>query len=178
MLTTSRLWIHNYCSRLFLNIGPGLALKGAVFPNHSVLRRDPSIIGEDEDALYCVTDDVTCCGTPPSPDCCGIPSSLTGEGGSGNGGGHWYFPDNRGLTSGAANTNLWYTSWLTGAVVMNFRGTATSGALELFRCNVLDSRGTLHQFYTCVYDNTSISECESIQSSVYFLCNALTCMCP
>ena len=124
-------------TRIIINVicmltGPGLALKGTVFPNHCVLRRDPSVIGEDEDALYCVTDDVTCCGIPPS----------------GNGQGDWYFPDNVKLI---ANELLWYAQWLTGAVLMNFRGTATSGATGLHRCDIRDSTGTLHQFYTCIY---------------------------
>ena len=144
------------------NTGPGLALKGAVVPNHGVLRRDPSVIGEAEDALYCVTDDATCCGTPPSPDCCGILPTPTGDGGSGNGRGNWYFPNGNALESGTAQPFFWYASWLTGAVLMNFRGTATSGTTELHRCDILDSTGNLHQFYTCVYAETgdSIFSCK------------------
>ena len=57
--------------------GPGLAHKGRVLPNHSLLTRDPAVIGEDDDAVYCVTDDATCCGTPSA----------------GNGRGNWYFPN-------------------------------------------------------------------------------------
>ena len=121
-----------------------------MLPNHSVLRRDPSVIGEDDDAVYCVTDDVTCCGTPPSPS----------DGGSGNGRGHWYL-DNAELTSSTANANPWYASWLTGAVLLNFRGTATTGAAGLYHCDVQDSTGTLYQFYTCVYDITVASQCKS-----------------
>ena len=131
--------------------GPGLAHKGAVFPNHGVIHKDPLIIGEDEDALYCVTDNVTCCGTPPSPDCCGTPSSRTGDGGSGNVRGDWYFPDGDPLPSGTAQPFLWYARWLTGAVLINFRGTASTGTTGLHRCDILDSTDTLHHFYTCVY---------------------------
>ena len=138
--------------------GPSLALKGAVFPNHGVLRRDPSVIGEDEDALYCVTDGVACCETPPS----------VGDGGSGNGRGDWHFPDDRQLSSGTANTHLWYASWLTGAVLMNFRGTATSGTTGLHRCDIRDSMGTLHQFYTCFYDNNA--KCKSMVKCITLLC--------
>ena len=132
-----------------------------MFPNHGVLERDPSVIGEDGNALYCVTDNITCCGTPPSPDCCGTPSSLTGDGGSGNGQGDWYFPISTQLSSGTDNGNLWYTSWLTGAVLINFRGTTTTGTTGLHRCDILNSAGTLHQFYTCVYDNTDASQCKT-----------------
>ena len=163
---------------MHFHIGLGLALKGAVFPNHSVLRRDPSVIGEDGDALYCVTDDVTCCGTPPSPNCCGILPTVTGDGGSGNGQGFWYFPDNPSiqddqLLSGTANSYLWYARWLTGAVLMNFRGNATSGTTELYRCDIQDSTGTLHQFYTCVYDDNVASECESTAMTVLHAVHAL-----
>ena len=133
---------------IFLYTGPGLAVKGAMFPNHGILLRNQSVIGEAGDALYCVTDDVTCCGTPPTPDCCGAPSD---NGGSGNERGDWHFPDDRQLTSDTANTHLWYASWLTGAVLMNFRGTATTGTTGLHRCDIRDSTGTLHHFYTCIY---------------------------
>ena len=112
-----------------------------MFPNHGVLRQEPSVIGEDEDALYCVTDDITCCGTTPS----------VGDGGSGNGRGDWYFPNGRAMDSGTENGNLWYARWLTGAVLMNFRGTASTGTTGLHRCDILDSTDTLHHFYTCVY---------------------------
>ena len=122
-----------------------------MLPNHSVLRRDPSVIGEDDDAVYCVTDDVTCCGTPPSPS----------DGGSGNGQGYWIFPDQLYLPSSTAKPWLWYARWLTGAVLMNFRGTATTGATGLHRCEVQDSTGTLHQFYTCIYGyNTDTHQCK------------------
>ena len=144
-------------------IGPRLTLKGVDVPNHGVINKDPSVIGEGADALHCVTDDTTCCGTPPSADCCGIPSSLTGDGGSGNGRGDWSFPDGKALQSGTANGFLWYASWQTGAVLMNFRGTATSGSTGLHRCDILDSTGTLHQFYTCIYAEVgdNIFSCKS-----------------
>ena len=111
-----------------------------------------------------MTDDVTCCGTPPSPDCCGTPSSHTGNGGSGNGRGDWYFPggDLEPLPSGTANAFLWYARWLTGAVLMNFRGSASTGTTGLHRCDIRDSTGTLHHFYTCVYAEAgdNIFSCE------------------
>ena len=119
-------------------IVPGLTLKGVTFPNHGIINKDPSDIGEDTDALYCNSNDDMCCGTLPS----------------GNGRGNWYFPDGTVLTSSAANPNLWYASWLTGAVLMNFRGAATTGTTGLHRCDILDSTGTLHQFYTCIYAET------------------------
>ena len=59
-----------------------------MFPNHGVISKGLLGIGEDEDALYCVTDDTICCGTPPSPDCCGTSDpyiTLSGYGGVGNG---------------------------------------------------------------------------------------------
>ena len=164
--------VYSYHNHVHSHTGPGLALKGAQFPNHGVLRRDPSVIGEDEDALYCVTDDVTCCGTPPSSDCCGTTSSRDssksryrrsgGSGGSGNGRGDWYFPGNpiNRLLSGTVRSYPWYARWLTGAVLMNFHGTATSGTTGLYRCDIRDGTGTLHQLYTCVYDDSVASECE------------------
>ena len=145
-----------YVLQYFPLIGPGLTLKGVDVPNHGVIDKDPLVIGEGVDALYCVTDDTTCCGTPPSP----------GDGGSGNGRGDWYFPDGVQLTSGTAQPFLWYASWQTGAVLMNFRGTATTGSTGLHRCDILDSMGTQHQFYTCVY----VEAGDNI-----FLCKSTTC---
>ena len=116
-------------------IVPGLKLNGVTFPNHGIINKDPSVIGEGENALYCNSNDDMCCGTPPF----------------GNGRGKWYFPAGTVLASSTTNTNLWYASWQTGAVLMNFRGTATTGTTGLHRCDILDSTGTLHQFYTCIY---------------------------
>ena len=152
----------NQCGNIFfLYVGPGLAHKGAVFLNHDVIGKDTPGVGEDEDALYCVTDDVTCCGTPPSPNCCGTsnPSvTLTGDGGSGNGQGNWTFPAGVQLASGTTNVFRWYTRWLTGAALMNFRGLETQGTAGLHRCDIQDSTGTLHQFYTCIYDSGNSCE--------------------
>ena len=155
----------SYCSSsdtvTFLLTGACLALKGAVFPNHGVINKDPSVIGEDEDALYCVTDNVTCCGTPPTPECCDRPPPTSTDGGSGNGQGHWYFPNSNKLKSGTAEPFLWYARWLTGAVLMNFRGTATTGTTGLHRCAIHDSMGSIHQLYTCVYYNGTVgSQCK------------------
>ena len=136
---------------MFHLTGPGLALKGVMIPNHNVLMRNPSVIGTDDDALYCVTDDITCCGTPPSP----------GDGGSGNGRGIWYFPppDLVAVPSSTAHTGLWYALWLTGAVLLNYRGDGSDGPPGLYRCEIRDSTGTTHQLYTCIYDSTSVTEC-------------------
>ena len=127
-------------------IGPRLTLKGADVPNHGVINKDPSVIGEGADALHCVTDDTTCCG-----------------GANGNRRGDWYFPDGHQLLSGTANAFLWYASWQTGAVLMNFRGTATTGTTGLHRCDIHDSTGTQHQFYTCIYADVgdNIFSCKS-----------------
>ena len=141
---------------LHYTAGTGLALKGIVLPNHSVINKDPFLIGEDEDALYCVTDDVTCCGIPPSPDCCGTLPTVTGDGGIGNGQGDWYFPNGTKLVSGSTNDNVRYASWLTGAVLINFRGTSTTGTTGLYRCDILNST-----FYACLFDNTDGSQCKT-----------------
>ena len=122
-----------------------------MIPNYSVLRRDPSVIGEAEDALYCVTDDVTCCGTPPS-----LPSS----GGRSNEQGRWFFPSGDNIASSTDNANLWYASWLTGAVVLNFRGDSSRGVVGIYHCDIQDSTGTTHQLYACIYgDGDSTCKC-------------------
>ena len=125
----------------FTLIVPGLTLDGANFPNHGVINKDPSVIGVDANALYCNSNDDICCG------------NLT----SGNGRGNWYFPAGKVFISNTANANLWYASWLTGAVLMNFRGTATTGTTGLHRCDILDSTGTLYQFYTCIYAEAGVN---------------------
>ena len=133
--------------------GPGLVLKGAMIANYSIFEKSPSVIGIDDDALYCVTDDTACCGIPPS----------TSSGGSGNGRGHWYYPGDSGLLSSteAPSTYRYYTSWLSGAVLMHYRGDGSSEDLAgHFRCDIQDSTGTTHQLYTCLYDSTSATDCE------------------
>ena len=140
-----------FCLIFFLT-GAGLALKGTMMLNHDILMRNLSIIGTDDDALYCVTDDVTCCGTLPSP----------GDGGRGNGRGYWYYPRTIGvLTSSTDSDRVWYTSWLTGAVLMNYRDDIFRGVTGLFHCEIQDSTGTTHQLYTCIY-STEDTECKSL----------------
>ena len=129
-----------------------------MLPNHGV---HPFTIGEDDDALYCITDDVTCCGTAPSSDCCGTSDSRTGDGGIGNGRGYWYYHSDFEVPSKNGNT-LWYATWLTGAVLLNFYGNATEFTAKLFRCEIRDSMGALHQFYTCLYDNSDDYHCKCI----------------
>ena len=169
---------HNYECHVqsvqqYFHAGPRLAHKGAVFPNHGVIGKDPLGIGEDEDALFWVTDDVTCCGTSPSADCCGtVPvSGLAGDGGSGNGQGNWYFQNGDLLPSGTDTVRpfRWYARWLTGAVLINFRGTATQGTSGLHRCDILNSTGTLFQFYTCVYDSNNLCELCIIWGEPYII---------
>ena len=135
---------------------PGLTLNGANFPNHGVINKDPSVIGVDANALYCNSNDDICCG------------NLT----SGNGRGNWFFPNGVVLTSSTANAILWYASWLTGAVLMNFRGTATTGTTGLHRCDILDSTGTLYQFYTCTYAEAgdNIFSCKSTPDTRQIYC--------
>ena len=168
----------NKCGDDFLLIGPGLAYNGTVFPNHGVISKGLLGIGEDENALYCVTDDTTCCGTPPSPDCCGTSDpvvTLAGDGGNSNGRGNWYFPNSNILPSGTdpAAPFRWYARWLTGAVLANFRGTANQGTGALHRCDIRDSTGILHQLYTCVYDDTITCElCVIGPSPTYKLCTS------
>ena len=135
--------------------GPGIALKGTVLPNHGVL----TFTGEDDDALYCITDDVTCCGTAPSPGCCGTYDNRTGNGGFGNGRANWYYHSDYQVPPSNGNTG-WYARWLTGAVLLNFYGNGTDITAELFRCAIRDSMGALHQFYTCLYDNSDDYQCK------------------
>ena len=121
--------------------------------NNSVINREPGVIGTDDNALYCVTDDVTCCGTPPSP----------GDGGSGNGQGSWFYPDVGHLLSRTDTVDQWYASWLTGAVLLNFRGNASIGGTGLYHCEIQDATGTTHRLYACIYDN------------VYTTCKTVVC---
>ena len=129
-------------------------------PNHSVLNR--KLIGKDDCALYCMTDDITCCGTPP----------RFADGGSGNELGDWYFQNNKSLQSRTENLDYWYTSWLTGAVLMNYHGDDEMGKTGLFRCDIQDSAGTTHQLYACIYGGHST--CKAICNKMYLLSSTHT----
>ena len=135
-----------------------------MIPNHSVLRRNPPVIGSGsgDGALYCVTDDVTCCGTPPR-------LLSSGSGGSGNDRGHWYFPHDATIPSSTGHNGRWYASWLTGAVLLNYRGDGSNGATGLFRCEIQDSTGTTHHLYTCIYANAYTTDCELLFTNTYTL---------
>ena len=128
-------------SDTFSFTGPGLALKGTMIPNHSVLERNTSVISTDDDALYCVTDRVTCCA------------------GRGSDQADWFFPGTINELQPDA-TGRWYGGRLTGAVLMNYRSNGGNGITGLFRCEIRDSGGTLHKLYTCIYDSASATDCE------------------
>ena len=141
--------------KLFLPLtGPGLALKDEIIPNHSVLKRDPSVIGTDNDALYCLTDDLTCCETPP---CNKSHCSCNCRG-------HWYAPNNRQVNSCNDTNNPYCESCLTDAVLLNYHG--DGGKTGLFRCDIKDSKNNIHHLYTCIYgDGPSDFNCK-VHSSV------------
>lgn len=130
---------------------PGLALKGAMLPTHSVLKKDPSVLGTDDDALYCATAfiDFSRCCIPPAP----INTQSPGIGGN------WYLPSGRALYS-VHSLDVWYAEWLRGAVLMNYRG--DGGDSGLFRCDIIDLFGDIQQFYVCMYADGSTNECECI----------------
>ena len=107
--------------------------------------------------------DTTCCGIPPSP----------GDGGSGNGEGYWYGPDGVRIPSGTEHNGVWYTSWLTGAVLLNYRGDGRSGETGLFRCDIKDRANTIHQLYICMYgDSRDDFKCK-VHNCVLALSHAL-----
>ena len=126
--------------------GPGLGWKRNDISNHSILKRD--VIGTNDDAVYCVTDAVTHCETS---------HCLPESGGSRNGRGCWYFPsDGPGgikVPFSSEQHGLWSASWLTAAVLLNYRGDGTNGSTGLFRCDIKDDENITHHFYTCIYDD-------------------------
>ena len=131
--------------------------------------RNTSVIGTDDDALYCMTDDVTCCGTPPC---------LPESGGNGNGRGHWYLSKDNPVgykLSNIEHVGVWYASWLTGAVLLNYRGDGTDNSMAvtgLFRCEIEDKTNTTHHLYTCVYDDEDHTFKCKVHSGVFALTHA------
>ena len=110
-------------------------MKGIKIPNHSVLRRNPSVIGTDDDALYCVTNDTTCCDTQPCDRC-----NCTCRG-------RWHFPNSK-VINNCTEDNFYCTSCLTGAVPLHYRGDGRTGETGLFRCDI---EGSTDPLYICIY---------------------------
>ena len=129
-----------------------------MFPNHGVISKGLLGIGEDDDALYCVTDDMSPA-VEHHPVLIAVELqthlslllvmvAVVMDEETGTSRMVMYLPSG----TDPASPFRWYERWLTGAVLANFRGTANQGTGELNRCDIRDSTGTLHQFYTCVYD--------------------------
>ena len=135
----------------FFPTGLGFTLKGVMIPNHSALERNPSVIGTDEDALHCMTD---------NPNCC-----------VGGGSGDWFFPrGNVFVPITAPGVGLWYISRRTQALLMNYRGDGSGGVTGLFLCEIQGSGDILHKFYTCIYDGTSTTDCKILAIYRELLC--------
>ena len=117
----------------FQYIEHSLAHKQNRLSNNSLITE--SDIGVDDDAVYCVVVDTNCCGTLST----------------GNGRGQWYFPNGNQLQSSTANSNLWYSTWTTGAVLLNYRKTSTTGTTGIFYCEIQDSQSELHALYIGIY---------------------------
>ena len=107
----------------------GLLFEGQELTNNSVVVL--SDIGEEESALYCITDEEQCCS-----------SSETGGSELGN----WFFPTQDEVDT----TGDIYSSRGASAVWLNRRNNAQSPT-GVYRCEIPDATGDILSFYTGVF---------------------------
>lgn len=147
------IWIYN-----------GNSKKLVIPANNSVISRDD--IRTDNGALYCITNDVTCCGTSP----CRPESYLPGSDGCGNERGGWYSPadNNKGIEvpSSTNQSSVWYNAWLTGAVSLNYRGNGSNGITGHHRCAFKNNGEDVEELFICIYDDGVNDEKCKLHSSV------------
>ena len=155
-------------NQLLLFLDPGIAHKGRILVNNSLLTLNPNAadgVGVDEDAVYCMTDDINCCGNSSS----------------GNGRGYWYNPNEVAVQSTEAGYR-WYATWTHGAVLLNSKHLNGAGTTGMFRCDIWDKMDNVNTFFIGVFAETEgkertilYNECTEalLASPLYFSINCL-----
>ena len=119
----------------FLDAGDvRFSLRNTTYQNNSLVTLED--IGENGDALLCITDLTACC-------------QSTGENGSRIG--DWFFPNGTKVPSSGARSNL-YRTRKNISVLLNRRSGGEDG---IYRCEIPDSTNANQTIYIGVYNTTT-----------------------
>ena len=112
--------------------GVWLSLKNITYQNNSIVMLEN--IGEDDDALLCITNLTACCQPPYT----GVNGSVLGN---------WFFPNGTGV-SGSNNQSDFHTTKGQMVVRMNRRRGGVEG---IYRCQIPDAINVIQTIYIGVY---------------------------
>ena len=112
------------------------SLNGTPYQNNSLVTLED--IGEGVDALFCITNQIPCCG-----------QSYTGEKGVGIG--NWFFPNGTRVPSSGAQWDFYRTR---GQMVVQLHRTR-SGEEGIYHCEIPDSMNVIPTIYIGVYTASS-----------------------
>ena len=134
---------------LFLS-GIRFSLRSTTYQNNSLVTLEDidDGVGEDGNALLCMTDNTACCGRAQSPG-----GDILGD---------WYYPNGTGV---ANNGERWefYRNRGPSVVRLNRR---RGGVTGIYHCEIPDAAGVNKTIYTGVYTATSGEWCIIAQSSI------------
>ena len=130
--------------------GVWLTLNGTTYQNNGLVTLED--VGEDDDALLCMTDNTACCARAQSPG-----GGILGD---------WYYPNGTGVVN---SLNMWefYRNRGQSVVRLNRRRGGVNG---IYHCVMPDIAGVNRTIYIGVYTADS-GEC-CICTHVLFKCNA------
>ena len=129
--------LKHYFMTTFLDAGDvRFSLRNTTYQNNSLVTLED--IGEDGDALLCITDLTACCRSP-----------YTGA--SGPSIGEWFFPNGTKVPSSGEKRNL-YRTRENMSVLLNRRSGREDG---IYHCEIPDSTNVTQIIYIGVYNTTT-----------------------
>ena len=128
--------------------GVSVSLRGTTYQNNSLVTSED--IGEDDDALLCITDNTACCVQSPGR------VNL----------GDWYYPNGTGVVRNHLRW-VFYRNRGPSVVRLNRRRGGVNG---IYSCEIPDAMNVNQTIYIGVYTATTGEWC--MYTSVLFMCNA------
>ena len=125
-----------YIKYCYFNSGLGFFLNGLLLPNNSMV--EPSTIGMNDDALFCITNLKNCCSSSPN---------------SNHARGLWIFPNQTNVPSKSSQTTSFFRTRSSSSIILhrnsNHGYTNSSG---LYNCTIPDSDEKLQYLYVFITD--------------------------
>ena len=116
--------------------GVRFSLNGTTYQNNSNVTLED--IGENDDALFCLTDATACCQPPHTGEMGGVR-------------GDWFFPNRTRVPSDTVNTTLQWDIYRTRGQMVVRLNRRKGGATGIYSCQIPDAMNVNQTIYIGVY---------------------------